>query len=414
MKLKFLTTLITVLLCSQIGNAMLNNDCISDDAFNGSSGKFSRTFKNSKNLVKTNNSKNYKAFKTVSNKKESKNHNAFKTVSNKTENDITISFNEFSDHLLPGQTRIAQLFKESYTMNIGEVDSDTSETWRLNDPGTSNTNTIVLNQMKAEGTEIYDVFGQQGTHVMYSEQHDFYELFDLQDDIDLFFLGSIVAEDGDFIENEYYQSKSPVPLELGLEFSSVVEFEDEDVPGYKIEYTDTYYVVGQGTLETYDDGDADALKMIYQEEAREYQDDVETDYEVRYEIVFYSKKGHYITAEISDPNAEGEVVLENLVYQKLQQKTASVNESKKTITKLYPNPVKSGQDIVIESSISLTGNTVDIFDMSGRKLAKLQLNDESNNQYKVNIPENLSNGLYYYIIKNNKGIVISNDRIQIQ
>ena len=395
MKIKLLATFMISLFFSQMGNAMLNNDQISDDAWSKS---FKRTFKNGKKLVYKN------GFK-----KTTLNNKLFK----KNTDDISITFSDFSSHLLPGLTRTAIQLVDSYTMDIGQNNSGVKETWVFADPQTTNMQTVTLDQMEAEGTAIEDSFGQ-GTHVMYSKEHDFYELFDLQDDVDLLFVGSTVEENGFVTQNDYYQSRSPVPLELGLTFSSVVDFEDEDNTGYKIEYTDTYEVVGQGTLKTYDDGDAEALKMIYKEETREYQNDVETSYSVRYEVIFYSKKGHYIIGDIPNPNVEGEVVLEGLKYQKIAQKTASVIEENNVFTKLFPNPVKANEVLHFESKISLQNHTVDLFNILGKKINTLSLSERNNNKYESTISANIANGLYFYNIKNKEGVVVANGKVQIK
>lgn len=66
MKIKRFTTLITTLFYFQLGQAMLNNDQISDNAFNRKA-NFSRTFKNGKNLVKKNETKKNNIIKNLYN-----------------------------------------------------------------------------------------------------------------------------------------------------------------------------------------------------------------------------------------------------------------------------------------------------------------------------------------------------------
>jgi hypothetical protein len=243
----------------------------------------------------------------------------------KKEDDISITFEDFLEHFEIGKNRILSGVPTDVTMNIGNINSGSKETWVLpNLSAIPNFTSIVINQLDAKETDLYDSFGY-GSHVLYSEDLGIRELYDLTD-FDLYFVGYSEIEGQELVEYQYDQTKAPIPIELGLEYESVVNFADDELNF--VEYTDTYYVIGQGTLKTFDEGDVDAMKMIYREVEKVVENGVEISNEERYEIVFYSKKGHYVTADITDPwNNEGEVTLSNMNYHKLESKTASVNDN---------------------------------------------------------------------------------------
>lgn len=299
-------------------------------------------------------------------------------------------------------------------MDIGEINSGEKETWVIPNISTiHNFRSFEIEQLEATGTDIYNSFGY-GTHVMNSNELNIKELYDLTN-FDLFFVGYSEIENNELVEYQYDQTKAPIPIELGIEFTSVVKLEDSENSSNYVEYTDTYNVIGQGTLKTYDDGDAEAMKMIYKEETREYINNVEVSYEERYEIVFYSKKGHYVTADITDPwNSEGSVTIQNLGYQKLVGKTASVYDNNFSSMKAFPNPIKPGHLLTIESQISLLDHKIDLYNINAQKIATLIFNEKNNNQYEVSIPEKLASGLYFYKVFDKDGGFVNNGKIQIQ
>lgn len=345
-------------------------------------------------------------------------YNHFELKSNqnviKKSDDIMITFEDFSSHFEIGKTRILSGVPGDITMDIGEILSGQKETWTLPNLSTmTNFETIEIQQMDPVGTDIYDSFGY-GSHLLYSNDLNIKELYDLTE-YDLYFVGYNEIENNELIEYQYEQTKAPIPIELGIEFTSIVKLEDPEFPENYIEYTDTYYVIGQGTLKTYDDGDADSMKMIYKEETREFENNVEVSYSERYEIIFYSKRGHYVKADISDPwNSEGVVTLQNLNYQKLEAKTASVNDEVTSDLKVFPNPINAGETLTIQSQISLENNVVEVFNVSGQKVSTLKFTQTNNNQYQTLVPEKLASGIYFYKVHNQKGSVLKNGKIQVK
>lgn len=336
--------------------------------------------------------------------------------------DISITFDDFTSHLEIGKERLTVFTLNNITMDIGSINSGVNETWILPDLSTnSNFTSATQTHIPASETDIYTSFGY-GTHGIYSDEiieRD--DLYDLQTD-KLTFVGfEEVIEGGDYNNDEdweeyqYDQLRAVIPLELGLNYSSKAKFEEVGNPTNYIEYTDAYDVIGQGTLETYDSASAPALKVIYKEETRTFENNVEVSYSERYELIFYSKKGHYIYASIQDPyNNEGIVSLSNITYQKVLGKTASVREDKLEKITTFPNPVEAGQQLTFVSEIPLLESTLDIFNVNGQKIHSLSLTNKNTKQYQISIPKNIASGLYFYTVIDVKNTNTIQGKIQIK
>ncbi|WP_299671825.1 T9SS type A sorting domain-containing protein [uncultured Polaribacter sp.] len=348
------------------------------------------------------------------------------TVAYKRINDIEITQQDFSDHLSLEKSRTALLLESALTMNIGNIDAGTNEIWELPNLVDMNARIVDLTHVTPESSGVLEGFPEDATHAVYAEATDIYEIFSLNEfDLFLYGYGEIDEDDedddGDVEERiaiDYYGTQSPVPLKIGESYEGVVTFINDAPEGAEldsIQYTDFYDVIGQGTLKTFDDGDAEALKLIYTEETREFKDGAEVSFATRDEIVFYSKRGHYIRAGITDArNSEGEVTLNNINYQKISGKTASVNNSKIAHVKMFPNPIASGQTLTIESEFSLNEYIIDVYTINGQKVNALHFSESNNHQYQTRVPENLASGLYFYKVHNKKGAVLTNGKIQIQ
>ncbi|PQJ80269.1 hypothetical protein BTO18_14250 [Polaribacter porphyrae] len=332
----------------------------------------------------------------------------------KKEDDIEITFEDFTNHFEIGKQRIVSVTSGSVSMDIGKISSGVKETWVL--PNLSSVNgykAFTVEQESAIGTKLYNI-AEYGTHHLSSTSSNTKELYDLTTG-DLFFIGYSTIEDGDFVAYQYDQTKAPIPIKIGLEFKSIVKLEDDDNSSNYVQYTDTYYVIGQGTLQTFDDGDAEAMKMIYREEEKEFENNIEISHRERYKLVFYSKKGHYVTAEITDPwNSEDTVNLENMIYQKLAGKTASVNDELLTDITIFPNPIATGATLTIDSKISLKNHIVDIYNTNGQKVSSLPFAEKNSNQYETTISNNLAEGIYFYKIHDKKGSFIKNGKLLIK
>lgn len=328
--------------------------------------------------------------------------------------DISITFEDFTNHFDIGKNRIVMIATNSISMDIGSINSGFKETWVVpNLPELSGFKSISVEQINPEGINIYESFGY-GSHILYSKDFEIYELYNI-DDFDFNFIGYSEIEDGNLIEYEYEQAKAPIPIEMGLEYQSTVSFESNEIEIDSIQYKDIYNVIGQGILKTLSDGDVDGMKMIYKEETREFKDGIEMFYEERSEIVFYSKEGHYLTASIENPwNNEGVVTLNNLMFQKLDSKTASVQDIKFSDVKTFPNPIAAGQTLNIKSEVSLSSYAIAVYNVNGQKISNLNFSERKNNEYQVKIPQTISSGFYFYKIHNNTGIVVKNGKIQVK
>ena len=339
---------------------------------------------------------------------------------NKKTNDISISFDDFSTHLAYGTDRITMATAIPLNMDIGAINSGTKETWILPDiSSNSDFISVVQHHIPAAETDIFAVFGS-GTHGIYSDEileRD--DLYDLQTDKLTFVVYEEVIDGGDYNndddwkEYQYNQLRAAIPLELGLDYNSTAKFEEEGNPTNFIEYKDIYHVIGEGTLKTFDDGDADALKVIYKEETRTFENNIEVSYSERYEIIFYSKKGHYMYAEMENPwNNEDVVSLTKITYQRLQAKTASVNDESLSKINIFPNPINAGETLTITSQSLLNKAVVDFYTITGQKIATVGLQNTNNNS--LVIPQKFATGLYFYKVKNENGALIQNGKIVVK
>jgi plastocyanin len=80
-----------------------------------------------------------------------------------------------------------------------------------------------------------------------------------------------------------------------------------------------------------------------------------------------------------------------------------INDSKlKNEIKVFPNP--SRDFIIFESSSNLIVQEIRILDITGKAVRILHEPEFSNEQVRINI-ENLSNGLYFILVKSDEGVV---------
>ncbi len=333
----------------------------------------------------------------------------------KTSDNISITYDDFVSHLDFNKSRIAMASDKPLRMDIGAIDSGVKETWVLPDFSKADDFTsIVQHQVEAAELDLYDKFGY-GTHGIYSDQkffrNDLYELSEEK----LFFIAYEELENNLWEQYHYEQLKAPIPIELGTEFTSVVQFSNDDIEPSKnyTEYTDTYNVIGQGTLKTFDDGESDAMKLIYKEETREFENGEEISYSERYELVFYSKKGHYVIAAIDDPNIEGLVDLKSIQYQKLKDKNLSVNDFSQNETKTFPNPIAAGETLTIQSKSELGSYSVDFYNIYGQHIKVPSQYENGSKKLQLKIPSDLTKGFYIYKIKSQDGSVVTNGKIQV-
>ncbi|WP_299671823.1 T9SS type A sorting domain-containing protein [uncultured Polaribacter sp.] len=392
--------------------------------------KFKRTFRGACRSESSNKSSTSKqtGFSDYVSLQSFKNALAYKTAerSSKQADILEITYQDFLDHLSLEKSRIALLYEAaSLTMDIGNIDSGENETWVLPNLKDLNATTLDIMHVTPESSGVLEDFPDDATHAVYSKVLDIYEIFSLNEfDLFLYGYGEIDEDDedddGDFEERiaiDYYGTQSPIPLKLEEEYEGVVTFINDAPEGEELDslqYTDYYRVIGQGTLKTFDDGDVDAIKLIYREEEREFKGGDTLALNIREEVIFYSKKGHYVRAAIDDALEEGEVTLNNMMYQKISGKTASVHKSKIANVKMFPNPIASGQTLTIASEFSLNEYIIDVYTINGQKVNTLHFSESNNHQYQTRVPENLASGLYFYKVHDKKGAIFTNGKIQIK
>lgn len=359
-------------------------------------------------------------------------------ISNK-ETPIEIVYEDFLNHLSLDKLRIGIVYDGFVNMDIGSIDAPNNELWVLPDLNSLNADEVDVFHVTPESSGIVDDFYNEdyvvnATHAIHVESTDIYQIFGLDEqNLFLYGFGEIDEfdddEDGDYEERiaiDWFGTQSPIPLKLGVNYESKVTFGTEDYIPFSdddeysgidsVQYKDIYRVIGQGILRTFDDGDAEAIKLIYTEEERVFEGTDTISFEKRQEIVFYSKKGHFVRANIDDAeNSEGNVTFDGIVYQKIKdKKTASVNDENLLNIKSYPNPVKAGQIFTLGSKSSLINNTIDIYNVSGQRISSSLFTNTGNNKYQTKIPDNISSGIYFYKVKNQKGVAVKQGKIKIE
>lgn len=332
--------------------------------------------------------------------------------------DVIISYNDFQNHLTVGNSRILSTVQEGAVtpMDVGIIDTvgDVFQTWVMPDLNDYTTNLFNMSHQGLETTSFTDSFPNP-THVIYGEESDRNEFYQLTQD-DLFFYGYEESEmvNGNPFALDVYTALTPVPLKWGLEYTGVVSFVDEQnsTPFDSIRYVQLYDVIGQGTLVTFDDGSVSAVKLIFTEEEYSYKDGVETFEGSEDELVWYSKEGHYIRAEIEDAFTDtGMVNLTNMSYQKITNVTTGIfSNTSSTNVNSFPNPVSAGDVLNFEIDVPLLSSTVKIFSTQGKQVT--QLGFSSMNQIKV--PETLASGIYFYLVQTPDGDNIYSGKVQIQ
>ncbi len=380
-----------VMICTQMVTALPINCGSGGTRPSGQNQKFKRTYSSS----------------TVNNKTAAKSN---------TNDNVVITYDDFLSHLQIGRERTTMGTDKPLRMDIGAINSGVKETWVLTDfRNATDFTSILQHHVAPTELDLYEEFGY-GTHGVYSDQtvsRD--DLYDLNEER-LFFVGYEELENGVWQEHRYDQLKAPIPLQLGADYSSVVRFglDGTDTDLNYVEYTDNYSVIGQGTLKTFDDGDAEAIKLIYKEETREYENGEQVSYSERYELIFYSKRGHYIQADIEDPwNKEGLVDFNTIRYHKLADTSLSIADFSQNDVKIFPNPIAAGETLTIQSKSELGSYSVDFYNIYGQHIKVPSQYENGSKKLQLNIPSDLSKGFYIYKIKSQDGSVVTNGKIQV-
>ncbi len=317
--------------------------------------------------------------------------------------DIIVSKEQFESHLEAGKKRLLHTYDQPIEMDLGVLDFEdgAKQTWTLPDLREKDFYATIIDQTTPESTGVSDYFDMATNAVTFPGddlmpfQHQLYEV----SDNDLFYYGYTEGEGENIEPVDYYITMTPVPLTFGDNFLGVVTFIYEEDPDYdSTEYWQHYEVIGQGTMNTYDDGPVEMIKLAFTEEIYDYKDGNIVDAYEYDEIVWYGPSGHYIRAGLSDKYSENKTTLEYIEYQRLasDENILSVTKTLSEI-KHYPNPVKSGQQLTFNSKTPLPNSSVHIMDINGRLLCSLVI--ESSNKidtYSVTVPEELVSGMYLY------------------
>ena len=234
--------------------------------------------------------------------------------------EVVIHQEELAQHLNQGQNRLSQVIYADngpITMDIKGFGEE-AQTWDMPDFNNFPVTSIQVDQVSVASSGFQDAYPNL-THAFYVPNLDRYEMYELNQD-ELFFYGyGSFNENNEPVTEDYYLTTSPLPLEYGLEFEGTVTFIYEDDPELdSLQFIQTYYAIGQGTLNTYDEGPVDAVKLYFVEEITEFKDGEIIYYDYYEEIVWYSEEGHYIRAGLSeDAPIEGITSFQYMEYQKI-------------------------------------------------------------------------------------------------
>lgn len=80
----------------------------------------------------------------------------------------------------------------------------------------------------------------------------------------------------------------------------------------------------------------------------------------------------------------------------------------------FPNPISSGGMLTLQAESTADFETIQFMDMNGRVIETKTIRANSDNQVQVQIPSNLSNGLYFYTIQNKEGSLIGNGKFLVK
>ena len=330
---------------------------------------------------------------------------------------IEVSYQDFLDHFSVGKTRTILNLQEPVMMDIKDIDDTGTETQTWVMPNFNNyTNTKIESEnIGINVANLRDSFPNP-THAFLSDEN-IEDIYQLNED-ELFFYGyGFNDENGALIEKyDYYVAQAPIPLKWGLDYTGEVTFVYEADPQIDSTlFVQHYDVIAQGTLKTFDDGDVDAVKAIFVEIENSYKNGVLFEKDSIEQIVWYSKKGHYLRGDLKDPwNKMGNVELKNMSYQKINTNTASTNDESLQAIKMFPNPIAPGKILTIESKKDLTSFSVVMYNITGQKINTLRFNKANNTLNQIKIPENLSSGIYFYKVVDKQGVTFKNGKIQVK
>lgn len=337
-------------------------------------------------------------------------------------NGLVISESEFMDHMALDKERVFRVIPRgnSIPMDVGAFDQfgDEAQVWNMPDFNQFNViDNMRLEHVSPESTGFGHAY-PEATHCFFIEHRNMYEFVEMTND-DLFVLGNIeVDENDDGYLFDAFLTATPIPLELGLEFEGIVIIEYTDDPDIdSMIYTQDYIISGYGTLNTYDEGPVDAIKMNYSQLSLEFKDGQVIDSIFIREIVWYSPDGHYLRGSLPDDMpTSGQTTFFHMEYQRLESGVSTKEiEHQNASLNFFPNPIGAGDVLTITNEKNTQFGLIQLFDMQGRLVQQLDLSSMGTmDNFQVKLPQNLVSGLYTYQVYTPQGTPMGQGKLQIK
>jgi hypothetical protein len=335
---------------------------------------------------------------------------------------VVITYENLLDHLALNKVRqyVEAEASSSHplTMDVGGIDlnGDTPQTWIMPDLSSFATNAQMIDHVDWSATGLEVGYPEQ-THAFYIPTVDTYEFYELtQDDLFLYGMGN-VDEDEVYFE-DWYLTMAPLPLEWGLDYEGTVVFIYEEDPDYDSTiFIQHYEVVAHGTLETYDEGSVNAVKLHFTEEIKDYKDGEVIENDINHEVVWYSEEGHYLRGLLEEGGSfTDETSFDILRYQKISQSvsTEQLHGADMTLD-LFPNPVSAGDVLTISIKQELHLGLIQLYDMQGRLVQQMDVSGlGAVRNFRVQLPSDLMSGMYTYQVQSPKGESLAQGKLNIR
>lgn len=328
---------------------------------------------------------------------------------------------EFLEHMALDKKRIFKVVPlgNNIPFDVGAFDQDGFEAqiWNMPDFGQYNViDNYEIEHVTPESSGFEDEF-PEATHCFYMANGNSYEFVEVADE-DLFTLGYINVDEndeGDVFDT--YLTAAPFPLEMGLEFEGIVIIEYTEDPDIdSLIYTQEYIVSGYGTLNTYDDGPVEAIKLNYTQTNVDYKDGVVIDSFFLQEIVWYSPEGHYLRGSLVDgAPTSGQTTISHFEYQRLDNSVSTKDEQALgTSLNFFPNPVSAGDVLTVTNPEDIHFGLVRLYDIQGRLVQQMDLSTMgAMDSFQFKLPQNLVSGLYTYQVFTPHGKMLGQGKLQI-
>lgn len=335
-------------------------------------------------------------------------------------NSPVITKADFESHMALGINRRLTIIPigSAVTMDVKGTDEtgDQPQVWDMPDFNSYLPVERNIQHITPESSGYIDEYPET-THSLYQPTDGIYRMFELTDD-DLFSLGLINEdENGDADIWDQFYTLTPVPLEWGVDFEGIVivEYTEDLEVDSTIVITRTE-VVSYGTLNTYDDGPVQALKLHVNLSLMDYKDGQIIDESDKDHIVWYSEKGHYLLGVV-EPGSPmtGEVSLTHMQYQRISESVSvnSVNTGSASLS-FFPNPVSAGEVLTITNEMDIHYGLVQLFDIQGRLIRQIDLSGMGAvRNFQVQLPSDLMTGMYTFRVQTPSGEPIGHGKLNI-